>query len=729
MGSLYQEKPTLEITTKHTFPLSRERIWELIGLSAIVILAVLLRFSNLDALGYANHYYTAGVKSMLQSWHNFFFAAAEPGGSVTIDKPPVGLWIQVISAYFLGVSGFSVLLPELLAGTLSVILLFYLVRRSFGVVPGLLAGLALAITPVVVATDRNNTIDSTLILTLLLAAWAFIKTTETGKFRFLLLGATLVGIGFNIKMLQAYLPLPAFFALYFLGSKEKIWSKVGKLALSSLLLLAISLSWAVAVDMVPADQRPYVGSSSDNSETNLILVYNGIDRLLGMFGRRGNNPGGAGFARPPFQGQSQGPDNFFSNRPDGNNGNAFPQNRFNGNSPPVPPGSFYGFDGNNLRFDGGAGNNNRVPQFGNRGGGGGFDIGRAGALRLFVPPLSKEVSWLLPFGIVSMILLAAGSRWSWPLAPRHQALVLWGGWLVTCAIFFSVAGFFHEYYLSMLAPPLAALVAIGVQGVWQLTGKRPWFGAGLLGASVAGTLAFQTYTASNFVGNIWWLPGIITLLVIGLGILIFSAFKRKMGLRFALGFTLVIGAMLIIPGIWSVLTNLSASQNQSLPSAYSGGRIGPVAQRGLQVNQTLLSYLQTNTQGMKYLMAVPSSMQGADYVIATGRPVLYMGGFMGQDNVVTANDLAKLVADGDLRYIYWDANGRGMGAGSNSEISAWVESSCTPVQGFDTSTQNSGAPDGTTPGGPGINSNNRFFQSRGGLQGNMMVSLYDCGGQ
>ena len=729
MSSISQENSALEITNKHARLLSRERSLELLGISAIVILAALLRFTNLDALGYANHYYTAGVKSMLQSWHNFFFAAAEPGASVTIDKPPVGLWIQVISAYFLGVSGFSVLLPELLAGTISVIVLYYLVRRSFGVTPGLLAALALAITPVVVATDRNNTIDSLLILTLLLATWAFIKATETSKLRFLLLGATLVGIGFNIKMLQAYLPLPAFFALYFLGAKEKIWLKVGKLLLASLLLLAISLSWAAAVDMVPADQRPYVGSSSDNSETNLILVYNGVDRLLGMFGRRGSNPRG-GFTPSQTPGQAQGQGNSFPTRPDDNNGNFFSQNGFNGNNPPAPPQGFYSFNGNNPRFNNGS-RNSFIPQFGNRvgagGGGGGFDTGRAGPLRLFIPPLSKEVSWLLPFGIVSAILLAVGTRLGWPIAPKHQALVLWGGWLVTCAVFFSIAGFFHEYYLSMLAPPLAALVGIGVYELWQLTGKRPWLGTSVLGLSAVGTVAFQSYTATNFVRNQWWLTGIIIMLVIGLGWLVFSVLQRKSGLRLALGFTLVTAAIFITPGIWSVLTNLSASQNQSLPSAYSGGQIGPVAQRGLQLNQTLLDYLQANTQNMKYLMAVPSSMQGADYVIATGRPVLYMGGFMGQDNVVSADDLARLVADGELRYIYWNSAGRG--AETNSDISSWVESSCTPVQGFDTSTQNSGAPDGTRPGGTGTDSNNLFSQNRNGFQGNMRVSLYDCRNQ
>lgn len=717
MSSLVQEKSTLENKEKLALPFSCARVLELFGIGVIVALAAWLRFSNLDALGYANHYYTAGVKSMLQSWHNFFYAAAEPGGSVSIDKPPVGLWLQAISAYFLGMSGFSVLLPELIAGVLSVIVLYHLVRRSFGTVPGLVAALTLAITPVVVATDRNNTIDSTLILTLLLAAWAFIKATETSKLRYLFLGAAWVGIGFNIKMLQAYLPLPSFYALYFLGSREGIGRKAGKLILASALLLAISFSWVTAVDLTPANERPYVGSSSDNSETNLILVYNGVGRLMGMFGRRGNNPPGpGGFARTPNQGLLPQPGVPFQ---DGNNGNPFPRNGFNRNN--VPPGGFAGPDGNRSQF------NNFVGPGGNRGGGGGFDIGRAGPLRLFIPPLSKETSWLLPFGIVSIILLAVGSRWRWPVAPKHQALILWGGWLITCAVFFSIAGFFHEYYLSMMGPPLAALVAIGVDQLWGLAGEHRRLAISILGVSVVITLAFQYYTASNFVQNVWWLPLAIGLFVIGLVLLAITAIYWKRTLPAVLGFSLLSAAMFVTPGTWSVYTNLSASQNQSLPSAYSGRQLGPVVQRGLQINQALLNYLESNTKNTKYLMAVPSAMQGADYVIATGRPVLYMGGFNGQDNVVSAQDLARMVSAGELRYIYWEA--RGMGA--KPDISAWVTSSCTPVQGFDAATQNAGAPDGTRADSNGMatNSNNRFFPNMGRFPGDILVSLYDCGNQ
>ena len=681
---------TLRTALRDTLRIPSERTLRLIALTAIILLAAVLRFANLSALGYGNHYYTAAVASMLKSWHNFFFIAAEPGGSVSMDKPPVGFWLQAISAYFLGVKGFSVLLPQILAGLLSVIVVYHLIQRSFGTAAGLLAALVLAITPIIIATDRNNTIDSTLILTLLLAAWVFIKATETSKFRFLLLGATFVGIGFNIKMLEAYLPLPAFYALYFLGSVEGLWCKVGKLALASILLLVISFSWAVAIDLTPANQRPYVGSSGNNSEMSLIFGYNGIDRLLGMFGRRGGNSAG-GFLNG------------------GQNG-GFPQRGFGGNNGGFPP-------------QGGPGNSQFFGQGGIRGFSGGFGgTGQPGVLRLFIPPLSKEVSWLLPFGLISTLLLLASTRLHWPISPDHQALVLWGGWLLAGGVFFSVAGFFHEYYLSTLAAPLAALVAIGVILMWRLCEQRPWLAIVLLLVSAGTTLGFQVMTARAFIGKFVWLPLALAFFAIGASLLIAMA-KRTGSRGFMAGFTCVVAAILITPGIWSGLTTANASQNQSLPSAYGGGSFGPANRGRLQVNQALLEYLQLRTQNTKYLMAVPSSMQGADYVLATGRPVLYMGGFMGQDQVVTADDLARLVRQGELRYIYWESSGRGFG--NQSGITSWVTSTCKVVQGFETETRNSGAPDGTSGGTNGSTNGLNGGPFLG--SGNMQVSLYDCG--
>ena len=164
-------------------------------------------------------------------------------------------------------------------------------RRHFGVNAGLLAALALALSPISVVTNRNNTIDSTLILVLLLGAWAVMRAAETGKLRWLLLCAVCIGLGFNIKMMEAYLVVPAFGLLYLLAAPRRFWTRVGHLALAALLVLVISLSWVVAVDLTPASQRPYVGSSQDNSELSLALGYNGVQRLLGSFGIGGGGNG------------------------------------------------------------------------------------------------------------------------------------------------------------------------------------------------------------------------------------------------------------------------------------------------------------------------------------------------------------------------------------------------------------------------------------------------------
>src|SRR5438270_3979975 len=144
--------------TAHT--LTRHWPWHGVGLTVVLLLSAVLNLFKLDQLGYGNQYYAAAVKSMLLSWHNFVFVSFDPGGFVTVDKPPVGFWIQTLSAKLLGFSGFSILLPEALAGIAAVGAVYFLVRRVFGATAGLIAALVLAVTPVAVATQRNNTIDS-----------------------------------------------------------------------------------------------------------------------------------------------------------------------------------------------------------------------------------------------------------------------------------------------------------------------------------------------------------------------------------------------------------------------------------------------------------------------------------------------------------------------------------------------------------------------------------------
>ncbi len=648
---------------------SFEQMWRWTTLAVMAGLAAGLRFYNLTSLGYANHYYAAAVLSMIQSWHNFFFLAAEPGGSVSLDKPPLGPWLQAVSASIFGINSFGLLLPQLLAGVFSVLLVYHLVRRSYGTGAGLLAGLMMAVMPVVVAVDRNNTMDSILIFALLLAAWAFIKATETGQLRFLWTGAFLVGLGFNIKMLEAFLPLPAFFLLYFTGATESVRRKLLNLTAATVLIVVVSLSWMTIVDLTDSNQRPYVENSGNkNSEFSLVVGYNGIERVMG-----------AGYN---FRTETKGA---------------------------VFPGT-----------------------------------GTPGLLRLFIPPLNKEVGWLLPMGLGGILVLLSSSRLKWPFTLNHQTLTLWGGWLVVAGIFFSMAGFIHEYYLSMLAPPLAVLSAVGVIKLWQLRQKHFWLAFFLIAAAVGGSLVYQVIIARSFTKNLPWLPALFIAYVLGVVLMIPAGInpswlkiklhsKSRLGeisaqdipihqtpwdqWISASGMTCLAVALLLSPGIWAGLTNVNPSANQAIPAAYDGQSTGPGKLSGLLVDSTLLNYLHENTKDNKYLMAVPSSMQGADYVLATGRPVLYIDGFSGTGQVVSSDQLGEMVSAGELRYIYWGAGFTG-GLKGTRGVTDWVKSSCKVVPGFETQTYLSSVPDGTV---------NEVGSNVPGTFGYLKpMSLYDC---
>ncbi len=284
--------------------------WHKLALGAVLAISAFFNFFALARQGFFEYYYAAAIKSMLMSWHNLFFVSFDPAGFETLDKPPLGFWMQALSARLFGFSTFSILLPEALAGVLAVALLFHLVRRVFGPLAGLIAALVLAISPISVVTNRNNIIDSLLVLAVLLAAWAVSKAAETGRLRWLCLCAVLVGLAFNIKFLQAYMVVPAFGLVYVLGAPVRWRTKLGHLALALGVLLLVSLSWATIVDLTPASQRPYVGSSPANSELDLAFGYNGIFRLnadsnvVNNWAWEIGRPGIMRFFEQPLAGQS-----------------------------------------------------------------------------------------------------------------------------------------------------------------------------------------------------------------------------------------------------------------------------------------------------------------------------------------------------------------------------------------------------------------------------------------
>lgn len=646
------------------------RDWHRLALGGIVLLSVLLNFFQLGTNGFGNLYYAAGVQSMLDSLHNFFFVSYDPGGFVTIDKPPVGFWLQVASAKLLGFTPFSVLLPQALAGVLSVVLLYYLVQRHFGRVAGLLAALALAVSPISVVTNRNNTIDSTLALLLLIGAWAVMRAAESGKLRYLLLCAAVIGIGFNVKMLEAYLVVPTFGLLYLVAAPHHLLKRIGHLVLAGILLLAISLSWVAAVDLTPSSQRPYVGSTQNNSELSLALGYNGIDRLLGMFGHG----------------------------PAGNRGPAFPSGILGGRTNQgTPPGVTTGSGGPTA----GQRNPDGLPPFaagqspfgagqppfgGRRGPGGGmFGTGTPGPLRLFQQALGGQIAWILPMAILGAIALS----WQRRLRPsrnrQQQSLIVWGTWLLTMGVFFSIAGFFHPYYLTIVAPAIAALFGIGIVTMWREYRRGSWKGW-LLPLALVITAGEQAYLLS---GDPTWFQRIVPFLAlfVGAGVvaLIGARFvagigglRRRIPVRAAVGLATL--ALLIAPTVWAgipVIQNSAAQLPSAGPSQVRGFGGPPGGNPGNSGNASLVHYLEANQGSATYLVAVPSSQSSDSLILATNKPVMALGGFMGSDPILTSDQFAKLVARGAVHFALVSTSGPG--GGQQSGVVQWIEQHGTVV--------------------------------------------------
>jgi 4-amino-4-deoxy-L-arabinose transferase-like glycosyltransferase len=265
-----------------------------VALSGILALSAFLNLYKLTQNGYANTYYAAAVRSMLLSWHNFFFASFDPGGLVSVDKPPLALWVETASAKVFGFSSASILLPEALAGVGSVGLLYLLVQRYFGRVAGLVAALALAISPVSVAVARDNNPDALFVLLLVAAAYLGARAIESGRLRTLLAAAVLTGLAFEAKMLAAALIVPGIAFGYLAFTRVPWRRRIAHSVLATSVLVVVSGAWIAAVQLTPAVDRPYVGSTSDNSALSLALGYNGLGRVTGQTGGTSTGGGGGG---------------------------------------------------------------------------------------------------------------------------------------------------------------------------------------------------------------------------------------------------------------------------------------------------------------------------------------------------------------------------------------------------------------------------------------------------
>jgi 4-amino-4-deoxy-L-arabinose transferase-like glycosyltransferase len=234
-------------------------------------------------------FYGAAARSMSSSWHNFFFGAFDPAGTVTLDKLPGALWPQALSLRIFGFHIWALVLPQVIEGVLTVLVLYRAVRRLAGPIAGIVAAAALASSPVTVALNRGNVADSLLILLAVLAADATSAALLGGRLRTLLLAGVWVGLAFQAKMTVAWLVLPALAAAYLLAAPASLRTRLGHVVLAGAVTVAVSLSWMTIVSLVPAHERPYVDGTQNDSLFSQVFDYNGIARL-----RRGNVFAGAG---------------------------------------------------------------------------------------------------------------------------------------------------------------------------------------------------------------------------------------------------------------------------------------------------------------------------------------------------------------------------------------------------------------------------------------------------
>lgn len=607
------------------------RSWRRWGIWALLCATAVLYLWGLDRSGWANSFYSAAVQAGATDWTAWFYGSSDAANSITVDKPPLSLMVMGLSARIFGLNYWSVLVPQALMGVASVGLLYLGIKRWYGPAAGLFAGAMLAVTPVAALMFRFNNPDALLVLLLVAAAYAMVRAIEHASPAWIALAGVLVGLGFMAKMLQAFLVLPAFAITYLIVAPTGMLKRLRDLTVAAAAMVVAGGWWVGVVELTPASMRPYIGGSQTNSALDLLLGYNGLGRITG---NEVGSVGGAAAAAGP---------------------------------------------------GGGAG-----PGFG----------GDTGVGRLLDAAWAGGIAWFLPAALV----MGLAALWLTRRGPRTDLLragtLLWGLWgLVTWGVFSFASGIIHEYYAIALAPALAALVAIGTSIGWAQRDRlsaRLLLAAGLISAAV--TTAWVMAQAGG-----WY--AVTGLILGGVGAVAAVALGSPYALDRTVGRTALItaaAAILIGPAIFSGQTAL-ASQSGSLPAISPvlagssvggpGGGPGAAPQGGAggamgglldapSVGSELAATLNADAEDYTWVAAGVGSQTTAGYQLATGNPVLPIGGFNGTDPSPTLEQFQQYVADGEVHYFIGGNGGFGPAAGgssASSEITAWVERNFTEV--------------------------------------------------
>jgi 4-amino-4-deoxy-L-arabinose transferase-like glycosyltransferase len=602
------------------------------ALAGIVVLSAVLNTHRLAQNEYGNTFYSAAVKSMLHSLHNFLFVSFDPGGLVTIDKPPLAVWVQVASAKVFGFSPLSLLLPGAILSTIGVAVLYRIVAPRLGAAPALVSALALAIFPSFVAVSRDNGVDPLLILLLILACGAALSAIETGRWRSLLCCAVIVGLAFNTKTLAAYLVLPGIAVGYAVCAPGPPARRLTRLLAAGVVMLAVSFAWIAFVELTPASQRPYVGSSTNNTELGLTFDYNGFGRVEGEIGGPGRVPvaeGGGLHIAPPPAVPPRAPRGASSARRD------IALHRASATAsrpkllPSTPPHkSKYLPDGRLAS-----------PLFFAR---------PPGLLRLFRSALNDQAAWLLPFALLGLVAIAvmafAGERAR--RNPRLATLIVFGGWMIVEAVILSFSkGIVHPYYASAMGPGAAVMVGGGALAfAWLVRHRhRALF---LLPCAVVATVAVQIVILSEQQYMSWLVPVLIVGALTGM-----CMTARRRLVPAGLGLTL--GVLMIAPTVYAATTWLGPVEG-TFPAAgpREATALGPlgISHAELAVDRALMSYVDSHRPAKRWAVLTDAAPTAAPLILL-GMRAGALGGYSGGDPALDGPQLARLVRRDEARYV------------------------------------------------------------------------------
>jgi len=260
---------------------SQDPVWERPILLIMLVLNGFLHFWNLGVNGWANYFYSAAVQSGTQSLFSAFFGSSDWGNSITVDKPPLSLWVMEISTRIFGFTPIAMLAPQAIMGVASTFLIYVIVRRNFPATSALFAAAVFFSTPIVVLMSRYNNPDPLMLLLMLLSVYAVQRAIQSNRSRYLVLAGVAVGLAFMTKQLQGLLVLPSIGLAYLFWADSSWYRRMKTASISGIAMVLTGGLWMTVVDLIPGNARPYVGGSHSNSVLELTLAYNGLDRIAG----------------------------------------------------------------------------------------------------------------------------------------------------------------------------------------------------------------------------------------------------------------------------------------------------------------------------------------------------------------------------------------------------------------------------------------------------------------